>query len=245
MKKEGIYMVKYRDVYDRVLPESKRASDRQNIVLAMIVRPISIYLTLPLLETNVKATTVTKISVVASLVGFLLLSFGHNVALNVLGWFCFFTWAVLDCVDGNIARYKDQCSDMGELWDAFGGYVAMVLTYFGGGVAAFFDQNRITFCEPYELIVLGGATAIMSILPRMIMHKKREMGGKESTKRFTNKQEFGIARSLAHNFVSLIGLFQFVFLFCIVFHLLNVWIAVYFVANLGMMLVSLSILLKE
>lgn len=79
----------------------------------------------------------------------------------------------------------------------------------------------------------------------MIMHKKREMGGKESTKKFTNKQEFGMVRSLAHNFVSLIGLFQFVFLFCIVFHLLNIWIAVYFVANLGMMLVSLSILLKE
>lgn len=141
IKKEGIYMVKYRDVYDRVLPESKRASDRQNIVLAKIVRPLSIYLTLPLLETNVKATTVTKISVIASLIGFSLLSFGHNMVLNVLGWVCFFAWAVLDCVDGNIARYKDQCSDMGELWDAFGGYVAMVLTYFGGGGCCFFRSE--------------------------------------------------------------------------------------------------------
>ena len=238
-------MVKYHEVYDRVLPESKRASDRQNIILAKVVRPLSIYLTLPLLEKDVKATTVTKFSVAVSLVGFALLMLGHSMALNILGWFCFFMWAVLDCVDGNIARFKNQCSSMGELWDAFGGYVAMVLTYFGGGIAAYFDQNYITFCEPYFLLILGGATAIMSIFPRMIMHKKRAMGEKESTKSFTNKQKFSIVQSLAHNFISLIGLFQFIFLFCIIFRLLNVWILVYFIANLGMMLISLRSLLKE
>jgi hypothetical protein len=79
----------------------------------------------------------------------------------------------------------------------------------------------------------------------MIMHKKRAMGEKESTKSFTNKQKFSIVQSLAHNFISLIGLFQFIFLFCIIFRLLNVWILVYFVANLGMMLISLRSLLKE
>ena len=239
-------MSKYKDVYDKVLPEAKRQSEKPNIVLSKIVRPLCIYATLPFLNTNIKPTTITKISVLASLIGFGFLAFGRSLYLNVIGWIFFFIWVILDGVDGNLARFKNQTSPMGEIWDAFGGYVAMVLTYFGAGIAAFYDVNRYSYCEPYWLLIIGGATAVMSIFPRLMMHKKREtMGSNESTKEFTNKQGFGLKQAIAMNFISLSGLFQILFLACIILHFLNWWILFYCIANLGIMLISLRSILKE
>lgn len=239
-------MKTFKEVYDYVLPESKRSADRKNIILHTVVRPLSIYLTLPLLETKIKPTTVTKISVAASVAGLCCFTFGKGLLWNLLGWLSFFTWAVLDCVDGNIARYKKQTSAMGEVWDAFGGYVAMVLTYLGAGMAAFRDHNAVSFCEPYWLLFLGGVTAVISILPRLMMHKKRQtIGSKENTSELTNKASFGLVQSVVHNFISLIGLFQIVFLLSIILHILNFFLVFYFILNLGMMLITLRSILKE
>lgn len=239
-------MYKYKEVYDEVLPEAKRESERKNVILYTIVRPLCIWATLPLLGTNVKPTTVTKISVAASVAGFGFLAFGKTVPLQLLGWLLFFVWVILDGVDGNLARFKKQTSQMGEVWDAFGGYAAMVLTYFGTGIAAFYANNAISFCEPYWMLILGGATAVMSIFPRLMMHKKRTtLGSKESTSGFTNKSSFNLKQAVAMNLLSLSGLFQIIFVLCIAFRLLNVFIAGYFVMNLVMMLASLRSLLKE
>ena len=239
-------MHKYKEVYDEVLPEAKRASERKNVILHAIVRPLCIWATLPLLDTKVKPTTITKISVVASLAGFGFLAFGKTVLMQLIGWFLFFVWVILDGVDGNLARYKKQTSSMGEIWDSFGGYVAMVLTYFGTGIAAFYACNRFTFCDPYWMLILGGATAIISIFPRLMMHKKRNtLGSKESTSEFTNKSGFGFVQTVAMNFISLSGLFQIIFITCIALRLLNFFILFYFVLNTGMMLISLRSILKE
>ena len=239
-------MHKYREVYDEVLPEEKRASERGNIILYTIVRPLCIWATLPLLDTNVKPTTITKISVAASVAGFGFLAFGKSIALQLVGWLLFFTWVILDGVDGNLARYKKQTSIMGEIWDSFGGYAAMVLTYFGTGIAAFYTDNAFTFCEPYWMLILGGATSVISIFPRLMMHKKRStQGSEESTSNFTNKSSFGLVKTVAYNFISLSGLFQIIFIICIALRLLNIFILFYFVLNMSMMLISLHSLLKE
>ena len=239
-------MSKYREVYDKVLPESKRLSEKPNIVLSKIVRPLCILATLPFLNTNIRPTTITKISVLASLAGFGFLAFGRSMWMSLIGWAFFFLWVILDGVDGDLARYKDQTSAIGELWDSFGGYVAMVLTYLGTGMAAFFDTNRFEFFEPYWFLVLGGATAVISIFPRLMVHKKREvMGSMDSTKSLTDKKSFGLGKTIALNFISLSGLFQIIFLCCILLHTLNIFICFYFVANTGMMLISLRSILKE
>ena len=239
-------MTRYKEVYDKVLPESKRLSEKPNIVLSKIVRPLCIYATLPFLNTNIKPTTITKFSVLSSVIGFFFLAFGKNMWTSLLGWFFFFVWVILDGVDGDLARYNNQTSLHGEVWDSFGGYAAMALTYFGVGIAAFYDNNRFVLCEPYCFLILGGATSIMSIFPRLMMHKKRETyGSKVSTQEFTDKKSFGIIQTIALNFISLSGMFQFILLFCIVFHCLNLFCLFYFVANLGMMLYTLRSILKE
>ena len=239
-------MLKYKDVYSKVLPEAKKQSEKPNILLSLVLRPLGIYATLPFLNTKIQPTTITKLSVAASLIGFGFLAFGRQLVFSIIGWFFFFIWVVLDGVDGNLARYKDQTSAMGEVWDAFGGYVAMVLTYFGAGIAAFYDVNRFSFCEPYWFLIIGGATAVMSIFPRLMMHKKRgTIGSNESTIEFTNKQAFGVKQAIAMNVLSLTGFFQILFLACIILRLLNLWILFYGIVNFMMMLISLHSILKS
>lgn len=66
----------FSEVYAKVMPEKKQKEERFNIFAHWIGRPISILLTLPLINTKVSPTTVTKFSVLASVIGFLLVAFG-------------------------------------------------------------------------------------------------------------------------------------------------------------------------
>ena len=163
----------YKEIYDIAMPPAKRKEERLNIWVTIAVRPLSVLLIKPLIDCRIKPTSITKVSILSSCIGFALLSFSHSIMISILAWLFFFIWAVLDGVDGNLARCTNQCSPLGDLWDTTGGYAAMVLMYFGAGIAAFHDNNVYDFIEPSYYLIMGGATAIMSIFPRLVLHKKK------------------------------------------------------------------------
>ena len=236
----------YKEAYEKVLPEHKRKEEKYNLLVSWIIRPISIYMTLPFIGTKVKPTTITKISIAFSVAGFCLLAFGQTMPLKLLGWVGIFMWVLLDGVDGNLARCTNQCSALGDLWDTMGGYAAMVLIYFGTGIAAFYDDNLLNFCDDYWLLIIGGAAAIFSIFPRLVMHKKKSSEGNSAAVRaVSDKKSFGLSNIIAMNFVSPSGFMQ-VFLLCaVIFHLLNWFILGYAIITFGVMMLSLKKLLKE
>ena len=236
----------YKEIYDKVMPEAKRKEEKYNIMPTLLFRPLSIIMTMPLINTKTTPTTITKISVLCALFGFLLLSFGQIMPLKILGCFFFLMWDLLDGVDGNLARCTNQCSSLGDLWDTMGGYAAMVLIYFSSGIAAFYDNNIVTFCDGYWFLILGGATAIWSIFPRLVMHKKKSSAGNsEVVKSLSDKKTFGLSNIIAMNFVSPAGFMQVFLLISIVFHLLNIFIRGYAFINLAVMILSLRKLLRE
>ena len=236
----------YKEIYDIAMPARKRKEERWNIWVTIAVRPLSILFTIPLARSRVRPTTITKWSVIANLIGFFLVAFSQNFTVSLIGWLFFFIWAVLDGVDGNLARCINQCSPMGDLWDTMGGYAAMVLIYFSAGIAAFYDENILVFCERSWMLILGGATAVMSIFPRLVMHKKKSSNiNDKSVQAISNKQNYSVSKIMAMNLVSPSGFMQVMFLASIVFHLLNCFTAFYFITNLGIMIFSLKGLLKE
>lgn len=239
-------MMTYKEAYDRVLPEQKRKEDKYNILVRVFLRPISIIITLRLIEKKIKPTTITKISIFFVLVGFVLLGFGQSSLVRLLGWFAILVWALLDCVDGNLARCTNQCSANGDLWDTTGGYAAMVCIYFATGIAAFYDKNVFEFCDNYWMLIIGGATAVISIFPRLVMHKKKSSEGNTvAVKALSDKKEFGIKNIIAMNFISPTGLITVFLLLAMVFHLLNLFTIVYFTINFVVMTLSLHTLMKE
>lgn len=236
----------YKEIYDIAVPAKKRKEERWNIFAGHIGRPLSVLMTVPLTKTSIKPTTVTGWSLICLIIGAILVSIQYNLTVSIVGWFFFLLWNLFDGVDGNLARSTHQCSNLGDLWDTMGGYAAMVLTYFSAGIAAYLDNNAIEFCDKYFLLIMGGATAIMSIFPRLIMQKKKTYGvNSDAVNKLTDKTHFGIKQIISMNLISPSGFLQVLFLMCIIFHYLNVFITCYLVINFFIMTISLRSLLKE
>lgn len=237
--------MKYRDICDICMPPKKRKEERFNIWVTIAVRPLSILVTKFFVNTTVKPTTITKWSVLSCLIGFFILCFLHSMVWLLVGWSFFFIWAVLDGVDGNLARCTNQCSMLGDLWDTTGGYAAMVLMYFAAGVVAYFRPQIGLYFDPVIFLILGCATSVISIFPRLVMHKRKSSGINDSAvKEVSDKQHFGLSQIAAMNLVSPSGFMQIIFLIALVLNLLNYFVAFYFMVNTGIMLISLNKLLK-
>ena len=235
----------YNEIYDLAMPKSKRDQEKANIWVYLAVRPLSIIATIPFINTTIKPTTITKWSVLSCIIAFCLYSIGDSMIVKGAGWLFFFLWAVLDGVDGNLARCKKQCSAIGELWDATGGYTAMIFMYLAAGIAAFNDSNILTYCEDYWMLLLGGVTALLSIYPRLIMQKRKNtIKEDKKTESISNKSKFGLRQIVALNFISASGFLQVILLLATLTHTLNIFIGVYCIINFIIMVISLRSLLK-
>ena len=235
----------FNEIYDIAVSEDKRKEEKFNIWVTLAVRPLSVIVTKPFLTTKIRPTQITAFSLLCSLLAFFVLSFGQVMYLKIIGWFFFFAWAVLDGVDGNYARCSNQCSQLGDLWDTVGGYVAMILMYFSCGIVAFYDENTIKLVEQYWYLIFGGATAIFSIFPRLVMHKKKSYGGdSKAVIELSDKKRFGMSKIFAMNLVSPSGFIQVILLVCIILHITNIFIVFYFFVNLGIMGLGLYKLLR-
>ena len=238
-------IMKFGEIYKICVPEKKKETDKLIPWLYYVVRPISILITKPLIKTSITPVQVTFLSMITTLIGFSLLGFGQNVNIRILGWIGFFIWAILDCVDGNLARCKGLASERGALWDATGGYLALSLIFFSVGIAAYYDSNMIELFDKHLNIILGGFTSLMSLFPRLIMQKKKTgSGGAESVKAVGDKASFNMPKIIALNLESSIGLMQVMVLFAIIFHFLNLFILFYFFINILITVYSLYTLLK-
>lgn len=238
--------MKIKEIYNIAVPLAKRKEEKWNLWVAFLVRPLSVLLTKPLLSFRFKPLLITAVSIVFCVAGFFVLSFANNLLLKLIGWFLFFAWAILDGVDGNYARCSNQCSQLGDLWDTTGGYLAMALIYFACGIVAFNDDNFFYVVKPHFYLLMGGATAFFAIFPRLVMHKKKSYGTDSSGIQFlSNKHNFGIVQILAMNIVSPSGFMQVIFLLCIIFRFVNLFGIVYFCINLLIMVISLFKLLRK
>ena len=236
--------MKLTEIYNVCVSESKRKTDKMIPWVYYVMRPISILLTKPLLKSNISPVNVTFASMVATLIGFVLIGFGQETQTRLWGFFAFIVWGLLDCIDGNIARCKGLASNRGALWDATGGYMALTLMYFSVGIGAFNDTNALEFLDKYLYIVLGGLTAIMSIFPRLVMQKKKADGGTDAVKGVADKANYSITKIIALNVESAIGITQVILFLAIIFHFLNIFILCYFFINIVITVYTLYNLLK-
>lgn len=235
----------YSEIYNICMPEKKRKEERFNIWVTIAVRPLSILITKPLLKTSVKPTTITKWSVLCCLIGFFIICFSQSTTSALIGWLFFFSWAILDGVDGNLARCTNQCSPLGDLWDTMGGYIAMITIYMAAGIASFYNNELINITDKTIILILGCSTATISIFPRLIMHKRKSSNfNDQAVKEISDKQGFSLSKIAAMNLVSPSGFMQIIFLISIICHLLNIFTLAYFIVNVIIMLTSLHKLLR-
>nr|AAL82784.1 putative ribitol transferase Cps6aR [Streptococcus pneumoniae] len=219
---------------------AKKAMAKNDYFAFYVGRPLSYLLTVPFVKTNITPNQISYLSIIPLIVGFIIMILTTDFVVLLLAWFIFFLWNLLDGVDGNLARYREQYSKDGSVVDAMAGYVAMVLTYFGAGiVAAHLNDSDI-------YIILGALSGISLIFPRLVMHKYiNTVAQDESVSSVKDKSDLNTVRILALNMTSITGIPQVLLLLTI---LTNQWVLftlVYFTINFLLMIFSLYSLFKK
>lgn len=237
-------MITPKEIENKTMNLEKRKSAKNDYFAFYIGRPLSYILTIPFLYTNISPNTVSLISIIPIIVGFVLMCIGSTKTVLIVGWLMFFLWNLLDGVDGNIARYKKQFSKMGSVYDAMSGYIAMVLSFFGWGVAAAHNSGlfqSIVQLPPDFYIILGALSGIFVIFPRFVMHKAiTTLGDQGSMKSVKDKSEYGFVKLVALNLTSIAGFVQVLMLIAVIFSMMDLFTIGYFVLNFMVMVVSLK-----
>ena len=97
-------------------------------------------------------------------------------------------WSILDCVDGNLARYHNKANKHGELIDSIGGYIIPVAMLCALGVGAFVNPDRgqsilneafglESSTSQHALLFLGAWATVMLQTARLTSQNYRRLFG--------------------------------------------------------------------
>lgn len=236
------------EIAKKTMTPAKRATAYNDFFAFYVGRPISYILTIPFLYTGISPNTISLISMIPVVIGFILFCVARTKSVLIIGWLMFFLWNLLDGVDGNVARYKKQFSKLGSVYDAMSGYLAMLLSFFAVGVGAahfggVLDGLNINK-EMY--IILGSLAGAFMIFPRLVMHKAiSTLMDVDAVNDVKDKSSFSTAKVIALNLESVAGGAQVFMLLSVIANIMDLYTVCYFFLNTLIMIVSLHSILKE
>lgn len=235
-------MITPKDIELKTMTPSKRKEAKNSYFAFYVGRPISYVLTIPFLYLNISPNVVTILSIICAFVGFFFLSFGESMEFQLLGLLFFFLWNMGDGIDGNIARYKNLKSATGDMLDTLGGYLAMVLVILGMGNAAYNMEQNIVFFSRLVPVVIAGLSAVFTLIPRLLMHRKIAMGKETSNKASSlkDKENYSLLKVIALNISDPAGFQEVIMLIAILLGMNYYFTIFYFIVNLVMMIYSLK-----
>lgn len=239
-------MITPKQIEEKTMSPAKRAEAKNSIFGFYIGRPITYILTVPLLYTNISPNAVTIISIIFLIAGYVFFTFGHTTNMFLIGIFMVFLWNMGDGIDGNIARYKNIKSENGDLLDTLGGYLAMALILLGMGNAAFNDTQGNVYISAQLPIVLSGISAVSTLVPRVLMHRKLSKNTKkdDNTVALKDKEHYGFARIVALNICDPAGFQEVIMLIAICFHLATEFTIGYCFLNIVIMVYSIKSMME-
>lgn len=230
---------------------AKREQDREDLWVYYVIRKISFYPTWLFLKIGISANQATFISIIVGVIGCSFLAFG-NYGTRIMGALLVNFWIVLDCVDGNIARYEETFSNYGEFIDALSGYFLNAILFLSVGIGVFshpeplfefltrvFDGNL----NGIILIILGAWASLVIILSRLIFHKFINIFSQAQSAKITSgvesrKGSSHILYLVVHNIVSLSGFLTPILLLAVIFRLLSIFVFLYALMNTIILIVT-------
>jgi len=227
----------------------KKNQDKTDLLVYYIVRPISFYFTWIFLKLKFTATQVTVFSIVLGVLGCLLIAIG-GFRGKIFGWILIFSWVILDCVDGNMARFENKSSNFGAFIDAFGGYSMYALVFVSLGIGAFNGQQfnfPVIFDHYPELILIFGFWASMTaIFSRLIYQKFLNLFPEDRSEGITPKDNTGsLLLLLGQNFAGIQSFLQVFMIIAIIFEIIDVFVLAYSLVNTLVLIYSLRNVLTK
>ena len=242
-------MITIKDIAEKTMTPEKKASAKNDLFAFYVRRPLSYLLSIPFMYTNISPDRVSLLSIVPIFAGFMIACFAHTKGGMIWCWAMFFLWNLLDGVDGNVARYKQQFSKMGSVYDAMAGYLAAAFTFFSAGIMAAHSSGpmvRSGAMTAEALIIIGGVTAVFNMFPRLVMHKAvTTLMDKSSVSSISEKKDYGFIKVIALNLKSCAGGAQVLLLAAILLNVLDLYTVFYFVFNTVVMFATLRSIFKQ
>lgn len=144
-------------------------------------RQISYFMTIPFLRFNISSFQVSVISMICAVTSCIFLCVPVNIC-RIVGIILVPVWHILDCVDGNIARYNKTASEYGEAVDAISGYYMYAFLPNALGIASYNISTNYFDLNPIIFLILGAVGSINDLLMRLIHQKYAYVGAILETK---------------------------------------------------------------
>ena len=160
--------VSYRELKATFPKEKKTVESLYGRIIP--VRKLSYLLTIPFLGIGISAFWASVISILLAILAGILLSLPYSWS-RVAGVVLVPIWHLLDCVDGNIARYNQTSSEYGEVVDAISGYYMFAFLPLSLGIASFNVEENYLGLPAWSFLIMGGIAAISDLLMRLIHQK--------------------------------------------------------------------------
>jgi phosphatidylglycerophosphate synthase len=247
-----------RDLWEDYRQHDKMAEDRHEIWTFYVARPISFPLTALCLRLGISANSATALSVPVFAAGALFLAFGSPGAA-LLGALLINAWLVIDCVDGNIARYTRTTSAFGGFADAVSGYVVLGTVCFSAGLGAFAEPSQTLAgqwlgwgrADMVFTIVAGAWASLAALWIRLVYQKWSNTFPNAGGRHDLMPSEEGSAPSLltrtarfGNNLLNISGLLLPLLLLAVLLGALDVFVAVAALGNTGILVLALRKILN-
>lgn len=192
-----------------------------------VLRPLSFPFAWLFIKLGFSANQVTYLSIIAIFVGSGLFFLG-SYALGIVAAVLFNVFALLDCVDGNIARVTEGGNPYGEWVDALGGYIAYTFVFVSAGMFVDMTYQDLGVIDGIEFHFVGTVAAVTNLLMR-VQHQKYENLSKHSHD--NGGRSDSLQKKISRN-VGITGFLMPAVLVGVIFVVLH-WILIFYAAFYG------------
>jgi len=151
----------------------KNPPKKSYYMLGKFARLISLQFIEALSKTSVKPLHLSIASMVFSIIASILYSFNHPF-LNLAALTCFMLFFILDHMDGDLARYLNEQSYLGEIIDHIIGKISILLIYLGICLGLIHSHNPGHIWFMALILVAGFFGSEILVSKRMIMVTKKQ-----------------------------------------------------------------------
>lgn len=170
--------------------EKSRSDLVAQLWVYLVLRPISFYLTPPLINLGFSANAVTALGLVPLICGLAFILLGAISALNfIIGAALVNIWYLCDCIDGNIARFRGESSKFGALLDFIVGLIYHTFLPVCLGLGLYFaSSERSVLALGLEIPrwwwpVVGGIELSAGLFRKVVSLQSQSIVGKQAKRR--------------------------------------------------------------
>lgn len=227
----------------------------KNMIWAHVLIRISYYPVWLFLRLGISANQVTYLSLLSGTIGCLFLAFGTYKGM-IIGALLVNIYALLDNVDGSMARCTNSCSKYGAFLDGVVDTTMSVFVFTCAGIGAFNfyyseqwlnSVNILSNIDRNVFLFLGCWTALCYIFPRLIGYTFQKTF---SEKKFVGREDVlgspsSFVNIIASNFYNITGLVMPILLIAVIFKLLGIFVILFALINTCAFIVLIYKLLKR